>query len=55
MRNDGAKSTENLAIKVVGDKLTFDVTNITYGNDAPPDMHYIFTRSQQRFGRRGSP
>ena len=53
VRNDGAKSSENLAIKVVGDKLTFDVTNITYGDSAPPDMHYTFTRSQQRSGRRG--
>ena len=54
VRNDGAKSTENLAIKVDGDKLTVDVTNIKYGDDAPPDMHYTFTRSQQRSGRRGS-
>jgi hypothetical protein len=53
VRNDGANSTENLAIKVVGDKLTFDVTDIAYGDDAPPAMHYTFTRSQQRSGRRG--
>ncbi len=53
VRNDGAKSTESLAIKVDGDKLTVDVTNIKYGDDSPPDMSYTFTRSQQRSGRRG--
>ena len=54
VRNDGAKSTEDLALRVDGDKLTVDVTNIKYGDDAPPDIHYTFTRSQKRSGRRGS-
>jgi hypothetical protein len=53
VRNDGTKSTANVSIRVDGDKLTFDLTDIKYGDDAPPDMHFTFTRSQQRFGRRG--
>jgi hypothetical protein len=54
VRNDGDKSTANLAIKVDGDKLAIDITDIKYGDDAPPDMHFTFTRSQQRLGRRDS-
>jgi hypothetical protein len=46
VRNNGAKSTADMAIKVDGDKLIIDVTNIKYGEDAPPDMHFTFTRSQ---------
>ncbi len=53
VRNSGAKSTESVTIKVDGDKLTVDITDIKYGNNTPPDMHFVFTRSQQRVGRRG--
>ena len=54
LRNSGAKSTANTTMKVDGDKLTFDRTDIKYGDAPPHEGHFTFTRSQQRPGRRGS-
>ena len=54
VRNSGAKATANTAMKVDGDKLIIDRTDIKYGNAPPNEGHYTFTRSQQRPGRRGS-
>ena len=55
VRNSGAKSTANMTMKVDGDKLTIDRTDIKYGDAPPHEGHITFTRSQARPGRRGSP
>jgi hypothetical protein len=49
---EGGKETANVSMKVDGDKLTVDITDVKHGDEAQPDMHFTFTRSERR-GRRG--
>ena len=47
----GQKSSASVVMKVAGDEMTIDITDVKVGENDRPDMHFAYKRSQRRGGR----